>query len=365
MGQRRIDGQAGQRGRATRGGAGRLIAGLLATALLAGCAGGRVQNLDAYDEIPMSRVVPYPSTDELRKRNYEIVIIDRPAVGIEEGLLEKPRAQVRRALEGLAADAGASVIDRALGRIGELRTEGVLGEIEGRESEDVTGADYALATRFSTYRYSATFKKPLRMLWQSAEDVADKPGTCQHRVDVELDVQLIEVGSNDKVARTFALEHSASQKTKDLDPACTIAPVTLGVLFEKALDEALLCLNLPLARKLAPRGHLTAHRKAPGADRHIYRISLGSAQGIESGDTVEVRREQRSMSPTGEATREERVIATGEVTDQVRPETSWIAVDPSKASETLLDGDVIRPVFEEGLLASLSGPDCDEILTER
>jgi len=347
---------------------GRLLGVSISLCLLAtsfGCASGRVANLDAYDEIPMNRVVPYPSEDELRKRAYEIVIIDRPAVGIDESLLEKPRAQVRRALEGLAADAGASVIDRSLGELGELRTEGVLGELEGRASEDVTGADYALATRFSNYRYTASWTKPFKLLWQSEEDIANKPGTCTHQADVEVDIQMIEIGSNDKVTKTYELEHAVSQKNKDLDPACTIAPVTLGVLFEKALDEALSCLDYPLAEQLAPRGHLTAHRKAPSGDRHIYRISLGTVQGMAPGDTVEIRREQRSTSPTGEEARTERVIAKGEVTDQVMSEMAWIAMDPAKASEPVLDGDVVRPTKTEGLLSSLSGPDCDSILTER
>lgn len=350
---------------AWRGAVAALGVGAVAVAI-GGCATGRVANLDAYDEIEMNRVVPYPSTEELRKRAWQIVIVDRPAVGIDDSLLEQPRLQVRRALEGIAAEAGASVIDRSLGQLGALRTEGVLGEIEGRESEAVTGADYALATRFSTWRYRSTWKAPFKLPWQSIEDVAGKPGTCTHVASIELDVQLVEVGSNDRVARTWALEHGAEQKSKDLDPACTIAPVTLGVLFEKALDEAMSCLALPLARKLAPRGHVSAHRKAPSAERHIYRVSLGSAQGLAPGDPVEIRREQRSISPSGAETREERVIARGEVTDQVRPDASWIAVDPADATEAILDGDVVRPVFEEaGLISSLSGPDCDEILTVR
>lgn len=330
-----------------------------------GCATSRVSNLDAYDDVPMNRVVPYPSQEELRKRSFELVIIDRPAVGIDDGLLERSRAQVRRALEGLTADAGAELTDRSVGRVGELRTEGVLGELEGRATEAVAGADYALATRFSKYQYAGEYSKPFKMPWQSDEEVANKPGTCEHTASIELVVQMIEIEGNDKVTKTFFLEHFAEQKTRDLDPACTLPSVTLEALFEKALDEALSCLDLPLGMALAPRGHLNGHRKAPGADRHIYRITLGSEQGIERGETVEIRREQRSMSPTGKETLEERVIATGEVTDQVRAQLSWIAVDPSKADASLLDGDVVRPVFTEGLLSSLSGPDCGEILTER
>lgn len=330
-----------------------------------GCASGRVSNLDAYDDVPMNKVVPYPSTAEMRKRAYELVIVDRPAVGIDEGLLVKARAQVRRALEGIAAEAGAAVIDRSLQEIGGIRTEGVLGELEGRESEEISGADYALATRFSKYRYTAQWKRPFKFVWQSLEDIAGKPGTCTHKAEVDVDVQLIEIGSNDRVTRTYALEHAIEQKTKDLDPTCGIAPVTLNVLFESALDEALSCLNLPLGSTLSPRGHVTAHRKAPSAERHIYRISLGAAQGMKRGDRVEIRREQRAMSPTGEETRSERVIAVGEVSDQVMAQSSWIAADPSEAASEILNGDVVRPVLSEGLLSSLSGPDCEKILVER
>ena len=203
------------------------------------------------------------------------------------------------------------------------------------------------------------------MPWQSEEEVASKPGNCEHTASVELDVEMRQLENDGAVVRTFVLAHEAQQETKDLDPACGLPAVTLTVLFEKALDEALSCLDLPLRAALAPRGHVAGHRKAPGADRHIYRITLGSGHGVDSGDRVEIRREQRSMTPDGEETREERVIATGEVTDRVRAQESWIAADPPKASDTILDGDVVRPVYAEGLLSSMTGPDCDAILTER
>ena len=45
---------------------------------------------------------------------------------------------------------------------------------------------------------------------------------------------------------------------------------------------------------------------------------------------------------------------------------AWIVGRSVQArTAPLLDGDVVRPVFEEGLLSSLSGPDCEDILTER
>jgi hypothetical protein len=327
-----------------------------------GCASSRVSDLDAYEKIPMNRIVPYPSEKELRKRAFEIVVVDRPSAGFDDQTLEIPRAQVRRGLEKIAAGAGAGVIDRSLQDVSAIRTEAIPGEIDGPAADAVTGADYALATRFSTYRYASTWKKPFQFLWESAEDVAAKTGTCNHTVEVEFEVQVIQIGANDRVEKTFALGHSAEQTTKDLDSACTIPPATLNMLYETAIDEALGCLDLPLGRLLSPRGHISAHRKAPAAERHIFRVSLGSKQGIQQGDTVEIRREQRTMSPSGEGLRTERVISLGRVTDQITPQASWVAIDLSKVPGEILEGDVVRPVEKESLLASLSGPNCESIL---
>ena len=330
-----------------------------------GCASSQVSDLNAYQEVPMNRVVPYPSQDELRMRAFEIVVVDQRSAGFDDATLEVPREQVRRGLEGIAAKAGATVIDPLPADLNATLPETIQSEPDGESPAADTGADYALAVRFLTYEYSSAWAKPLKFLWETPEDIAAKPGTCTHTVEVAFDVELLNGSAGDVLEKTFALEHQIEQKNKDLDTACTISPVTLAVLFETTVDEAVSCLPFPLGGLLAPRGHVSSHRKAPEADRHIYRISLGSVQGIAPGDSIEIRREQRAMSPAGDESRSERVIATGQVTDKVMPQMSWIAVDPSKARSEILEGDVVRPIESEGLLASLSGPNCGSMLEVR
>ncbi|MAG30911.1 MAG: hypothetical protein CL908_08485 [Deltaproteobacteria bacterium] len=330
-----------------------------------GCASLRVADLDAFETIPMDRILPYPTKEEMRKRSYEVVVVDRPADSIDRATLDKPRAQVRRRLERLAAQAGAVVIAPSRRDGNEARTEGDLEGLEEGEGEDALGADYALAARFATLGHDSVWAKPSRFPWQSVEDVSQKPGICTHSVQVSLEVQVFEAGQGDHAIRTYALDHSGQQKNKDLDPACAIAPVTLEVLFENTLDQALSCIEGPLGAMLLPRGHVVGHRRALEAERHIYRVTLGAAHGIEFGDEVEIRREQRATSPSGEPMRSEWVIARGVVSDQVESKASWIALDPAKAESTILDGDVVRPRQKSGLLTSLSGPNCSRILEER
>jgi hypothetical protein len=129
--------------------------------------------------------------------------------------------------------------------------------------------------------------------------------------------------------------------------------------------ESLGCLRSPIDRLLAPRGHVVAHRNSPESDQDLYQISLGRRQGLEFGEAVEILREQHAARPSGEAWRSERVIARGVVTDQIDDESAWVALDGSRTQDVILEGDVIKPVLSEGLLLSLSGPDCSEILEVR
>lgn len=323
---------------------------LLATGCLSTGPGANAE----FEEIPMNRVVPYPSDQALAERALVVRLEERAADTAHPARLEALRAQLREALERLAAGVGATVVD-------ETATDD-WGVPVGDGASD---PHYALGVRFTGDRFESTWRKPFRLLWQTEEDLAGKPGTCTHVAHLAVELELESLHPPRGLERTYRLEHTAEQSTKDLDPSCTLPPVTRALLFETALEEALGCLDLPLGEALAPRGHVTAHRKLRGSERHVYRISLGTNQGLVRGDEVEIRREQRAQTPSGGELRTERVIAIGEVTDRIEAEHAWVAVDPGKAMDVLLDGDVVRPVFEESLLGSLTGPDCDSILQVR
>ena len=62
---------------------------------LSGCATQKVSDLDAYQVVPMNRVVPFPSDVEREKRVFEVNVVDRPAENLDEQTLRKPRVQVR------------------------------------------------------------------------------------------------------------------------------------------------------------------------------------------------------------------------------------------------------------------------------
>ena len=225
---------------------------------LSGCAKPVVSDLDAYQVVRLDRAVPYPSDDELGKRIFEVVVIDRPSVNLDEQMLRKPRAQLRVGLEKIAAEYVAAVVDRSEPGFDAVRTDRTRSEFHGVDAEVVSSGDYGISARFTNYHHSADWRKPLKLPWQSEADLAQKPGTCTHTAAVAFDVQVVETGWDEALRRTYLLTHQAKQENKNLDEACTIAQVNVETLFETAIAEAMGCLELPLGTRVSPRGHVLA-----------------------------------------------------------------------------------------------------------
>lgn len=348
-----------------RPGLGVLVLAAVGGLVGSGCAKPAVSDLDAYQVLPMDRVVPYPSDDELAKRVLEVAVVDRPADGLDEQALLESRAQLRAGLEKIVAFHGAAVVERSQPGFEGVRSDRPDLEFQGLEAELVTGGDHAISARFTTHRHQAVYSKPRKLPWQSEADIAEKPGTCTHTVEVAFDVQLVEKTWEDTLQRTYLLTHQAKQENKDLDQACTISPVNVETLFETAIAEALGCLELPLGTRVSPRGHVLAHRKAREGEAHIYQVSLGAEQGVDAEEPIEIRRVDRSQAAGGVEVRTERVIATGVATDQITAQDAWVAVNVDDVKAPILEGDVVRRYFQKDLIENLTGPNCKKILVER
>lgn len=332
---------------------------------LSGCAKPAASDLDAYQVVEMNKAVPYPTEEERAKRVFEVSVIDRPSENLEEGTLVKPRAQVRHGLEKIASSFGAAVIERSKPDDEALRADRSRPEFEGFDVKLIPSGDFAIATRFTTHRHAAVWSKPSKLPWQTEADVEKKPGTCTHTVEVAFDVELVQKGWEERVKRTFLVNHKAQQENKDLDQACTISPVTVDTLYETAISEALSCLEIPLGTRVSPRGHVLAHRKAKEGESHIYQISLGIEQGVDPEEPIEFRRVDVAEQSDGSELRTERVIASGVATQQITGEDTWVAVHADDLTIPILEGDVVKRSFSKGLITNLTGPDCKKILAER
>jgi hypothetical protein len=308
--------------------------------LLAACATGSVGEPEQYQPVPLNKVYPYPSAEELSEITSRVSLARRSAAGLPTDQVETSFLLIEQRLSGFLDETGAGIVDR--------------------------GGDYVLLADISGFEYSASWKKPTNWLFKSEEEMASKPGTCTHRAEVVIGVEAFRGSERQHPAKSYTLRHSGEGKTENLDRTCPYGDLQRQTLFEGVIEEALQCLRIPVQNFFAPRGHVLEHRQTAEGGDHIFKTSLGSEQGVGASQRVEIYRVQLSTAADGSRARDERMIAEGEVTDGVGPDHSWISVDPSKASQPLLDGDAVRPVYRETFTKGLNPfGGCKQILEER
>lgn len=338
-----------------------LSAGGVAVLLFA-CATTEIGNPSQdYEPVELNRVYPYPSDQELQGQKTEVVLASRYTRDLREVEVGRAVATLQSSLERTLAEGGVGVIDRSIHDLAVVREE--LEAAEGtRGSNAFTGADWALVSRMTRFRHWASYEPPSG-LFKSEEELADKPGTCEHRGEVEAEIKVFAIPTDDVAHTTFTLRSSGEYSKKDHDESCPISQTRKEIFLEEILEEALPCLDLPLKRRFPPRGYVEEHRISPTEDAHIFRTSLGKRNGAKEGLELDVLRVQFMTARDGRRLRDERRIGGGRISSEIGDDHSWITVDVGSLEQPVLAGDLVRVVYDSSLTKRFELRRCGEILT--
>lgn len=312
----------------------------------------QIDDLGQYTEVPMNKVYPYPSEEELAERTHRVAIEARTAAEVDPTRAQATHDLVRLRVEDLLALVGASLVPA-----------------DGSEfAPDADGASAAagppvarparrldLVVRVDREDYSVTWDDPTNWWFQSEEEMAKKPGTCTHRAEIEIAFSVVDPARPAaRPKERFTLRHSGEAEVETVDPRCPYADERIQGLFDTVVDEAMACARLPIQNAFASRGYVLEQRSRPADDFHLFRTSLGSGQGAEEGLEVGVFRVQYSTSADGTRESAEHRIAGGRVTDHFQPDASWIRVDVTETTRPILQGDLVRPVYRESTTSGLN-----------
>jgi len=241
----------------------------------------------------MNKVFPYPAEAEAGRRQVSVVLAQRHAGELPDPVVGEALKQTHRALAGFASTAGAREVESGVDADRVLALGVRRWKTAGTSSEDPS---HLLVTTFSKYDYASDYTKPINWFRKSEQEMAETPGKCTHRADVELKVQVYELPSSGLPLKTFALANSGEAKTKDSDTSCPYSEEQQKVLFERTLKQALECLRIPIRNSLAASAYITEHRKRADADEHVFRASLGVSNGGKAGLHVDIYRIQISTT---------------------------------------------------------------------
>lgn len=124
-------------------------------------------------------------------------------------------------------------------------------------------------------------------------------------------------------------------------------------LVRKAGEEAIEDIAVDVKNFFARRGFILERRSYE--NKSIFKINLGSTDGIEQGDKFEITGQYEVENPlTGKTEVERRVIAEGVVSDKIDPKTAWVIIDDKKALENIRIGDSVKFKYKKSFFSKVS-----------
>lgn len=123
-------------------------------------------------------------------------------------------------------------------------------------------------------------------------------------------------------------------------------------LVRKTGSDAIKDIEIEIKNFFAKKGYILEKRVRD--KKVIFKISLGSLDGIKQSDKFEITGKYESQNAiTEESEVERRVITDGVVTDKIDPKTAWVILKDDKKVNSVRLGDVVRMKYQRSGFAKI------------
>jgi hypothetical protein len=117
----------------------------------------------------------------------------------------------------------------------------------------------------------------------------------------------------------------------------------LYISFSKKLTKS------PIKSAFAKKGYILEKRILN--KKTIFKISLGSLDGIKQNDKFEIIGQYEIENPiTNKNEIERRVISSGKIADIIEPKSSWVVIDDNTKINSIRLGDMIKMKYKKSSL---------------
>ncbi|MFT7009005.1 MAG: hypothetical protein ACJAXJ_003553 [Colwellia sp.] len=244
----------------------------------------------------------------------------------------------------LLLDAGVEVIDRNAGEIIKHELEAY--ESTGRSTGLVVDvADVVLAPVIVSATHEAKYTPP----YYSVKDDKRRYNSaqCEHKTEISGYIKVYNMPSM-KQRKQIELEHNITYNLKTRNRNCEISETMLNDFVITTTKAAIRLKENDIRNEFSPRGYVLEHRKTE--DKHYIKINQGSDLGIVQNIDIQfIRTIENKDNLSGEVTRNEFIMGSGEVTDFIYKNSAWVEVDESLASKIKRGGSV-QVLFKTGYL---------------
>lgn len=313
-----------------------IAAASLSAILISGCGSTPPQvSAAAVVNIPMAPMAP--SADEI-KQEQKVVLLP---FEMSEQLHTVVAATGYAGLEQALLKAGNTVIERDIAA--KMRSELLVAEKTGKyRTSGLQAADIAVMVKVINADLSSSFSE--RRSWTDDDGKRHTdPAECDFKGKTKMHVRAYRLPDMLPIG-TYDFEGSATSSTETSNSKCPISTANAEGLIASATNTAILENQFKLLNQLVPPYYVIERRQVPGdKNSALFRTTLSSVKGAKEGMKVNFyRRELRTNPLTHEQSVEEVLLTSGEITNTIDSNGSYVLVKKADEINKLMLGDVVK-----------------------
>jgi hypothetical protein len=323
-----------------------------------------IRNFDDYQKQFLPKTAFMPSKDNFSGEEPKIVVF-----ALDEN--ENTIATSAKLGESMANDVENILSKNNLGQIVDrkaaLKLEKEIALSEMKKTGSYKGpiiADYAISGAISNAGFTSKFSAGFFYPNPRTGDIITVPPKYTYSTDVNGNLKIYELPSLEVVQTIeFSNKKSRSENAAQ-DGGLSLGSLQVGGkkveaaksddnLMRKTANEAVLDIEVDIKNFFAKKGYILEKRVY--GKKAIFKISLGSSDGLKQGDKFEIIGKYENQNDiTEESEIERRIITTGTVTDRIDPKTSWVIIDDIKKLDSIRLGDAVKIKYEKSSFAKIN-----------
>ena len=309
----------------------------IAASILAGCVVKPKVDVGsaAVVNIPMAPMAP---TAEELKQEQKVVLLP---FEMSEQLHAIVAGNGYASLEQALLKAGNTVIERDIAA--KMRNELLVAEKTGKyRTSGLQAADIAIMVKVVNADLGSSFSE--RDYWTDKKGKSHTtPAKCSFSGKTKMHVRAYRLPDMIPIG-TYDFEGSASSSTETSNSKCPISTANAEGLIASATNTAIVENQFKLLNELVPPYYVIERRQEPGKQNEaLFRTTLSSIKGAKEGMKVNFyRREMRTNPLTNEQSVEEVLLTSGEITNTIDSNGSYVLVEKAAEINKLMLGDVVK-----------------------
>ncbi len=225
-------------------------------------------------------------------------------------------------------------------------------------------ADYAISGAISNAAFTSQYKDGYVYMDPRNGQFITVPPKYYYTSNVAGNIKIYELPSLSVVETIeFSNEESRSENVRQ-DGGLSVGAIQIGGkkqegasrddnLVRKSSSEAIENIEVNLKNFFAKKGYIL--EKRIDGKKSIFKINLGSLDGIKKGDKFDVITLIESQNPiTQENEIERQIIAQGFVSDKIDLKSSWIIIENSEKFDRIRLGDIVKIKYEKKFFDKLN-----------